>query len=275
MLIEFRLEISKLLRKPRTYIGPVALCALVVIALIAVKYGNEFRGIENRLAQDFILAGSFRNAAFLTRFMLFEFVVYMLLPVFVCIVFGDLVASEVADGTLRMLLCRPITRFKLLTSKYFVGAIYACALTYGMGLFAYLLGSIFLGRGSLINLADGIWVLPERIALLRLAVTYGLTALGMIAIGSIAFAISTFLSHPNGAVAGALGFVIGSGIIGQLDFFRSLKPYLLTSYLEVGRFVVGKPDIILLVKSVGVMLIYSIVAFVVGALIFEKKDVLS
>lgn len=275
MPIEFRLEISKLLRKPRTYIGPVAISALVVIALVAVKYGNEFRGIESRLAEDFILAGSFRNAAFLTRFMLLEFVVYMLLPVFVCIVFGDLVASEVADGTLRMLLCRPITRFRLLTSKYFVGAIYACVLTYGMGLLAYLLGFVFLGRGSLVNLADGIWVLPERIALLRLAVTYGLTALGMIAIGSIAFAISTFLSNSNGAVAGALGFVIGSGIIGQLDFFKWLKPYLLTSYLEVGGFIVGKPDIVLFVKSVGVMLVYSIVAFVVGALIFQKRDVLS
>ena len=275
MLTELRLEIKKLLHKPRTYIGPVGTTVLVIITLLAVKYGNEFSTIEARLAQDFIMVGSLRNASFLASLMLTEFIVYMLLPIFVCTVFGDLVASEVADGTLRMLLCRPITRLRLLMSKYGTGILYTLMLTYGMGIFAYLLGLLFLGRGSLINLADGIWILPERMALIRLATAYGLTTLGMIAIGSIAFAISTFLSNSNGAVAGAVSFVIGCKAIEQFDFFRWLKPYLLTSYLEPRRILVSRLDTAFICKSVEVMLAYSAIAIVVGMIIFHERDIMS
>jgi len=275
MLIELRLELMKLLRKPRTYLGPAGMVLLIALGLVAMKFGNEFQYMYERLARDFIISGSFVNAAFLARFMLLEFVVFMFLPLSACLVFGDLIASEAADGTLRALLCRPVTRTSVAVSKYIVGALYVFALTLGTGVAAYLVGTTFLSRGSLLTFYEGIWILPERTAIVRLALTYGLVAFGMLAVGSMAFAISTFLSNSNGAVAGAMGVVIISGIVEQIEYFARLRPYLLTPYLEVERYFTGTLDLHMLIKSVLVMLAYSAVGLIVGLAIFRRRDVLS
>lgn len=274
MLTALRLEVFKLIRKPRTYIGPAALAGLTGIILVSMVYGSDFRHIQDRLESEFFLTGSIENAAFMTCMML-ELVSFVLLPLFACMVFGDLLASEAADGTLRMMLCRPITRFKVVVSKYIVGAAYTLALTVGMGVFSYLVGLIFLGRGSLVSVNGGIWILPERMAMMRLLLAYGLAAVGMVAIGSMAFAISTLLSNSNGAIVGAMGLVICSTIIGQIQYFDNIKPYLLTTYLHVGQFIVGKPDMALYHKSLYVMAAYAVVSLAVGLVIFSRKDVLS
>ena len=275
MLTELRLELFKLLRKPRTYIGPASMAALTTLVLIGMKYGNEFRYMHHRLERDFYVAGTMVNAAFLAR-SLMEVIVYTFLPLFACMVCGDLIASEAADGTLRMLLCRPITRFRVFGSKYAVAVAYALALTFGTGIAAYLAGVAFLGRGSLVVFTDGIWILPERLALQRIALAYAVAAVGMVAIGSIAFAISTFLSNSNGAIAGAMGFLFGSAVIGQIGYFAKLKPYLLTTHLEVWRdLFAGNVNVPDLTHSLGVMMIYSAVAFLIGAVIFQRRDVLS
>lgn len=275
MLTELQLEVFKLLRKPRTYIGPVAMCLLTVLMLVGMKYGHEFNYMRDRLERDFYVAGSFVNAAFLTRFLL-EGIAYTFLPLFACMVCGDLVASEAADGTLRTLLCRPITRLGILVSKYIVGIIYVLALTFGTGLAAYLVGAAVLGRGSLVVLSGGIWILPEHAAVLRLAAAYALVAAGMIAVGSIAFAVSTFLNNSNGAIAGAMGFLYGSAIIGEIEYFTKLKPYLMTTQLDIWRrFFTDRLDASGFVQSVGVMLIYSAAALLIGTVIFQRRDILS
>lgn len=275
MLIELQLELLKLVRKPRTYIGPAAMGILTGLILVGMKYGHQFDYMRDRLEHDFYIAGSFVNAAFLTRFLL-EGIVFTFLPLFACMVCGDIVASEAADGTLRTLLCRPVTRLGILGAKYIVAVIYVLALVFGTGLVAYLLGAAVLGRGSLVILSQGVWVLPEHTAILRLAAAYALVAAGMVAVGSIAFAVSTFLSNSNGAIVSAMGFLYGSAIIGEIEFFARLKPYLLTTHLDIWRrFFTDTLDVSKLAQSVGVMLIYSAAAFLAGAIIFQRRDVLS
>ncbi len=275
MLTNLRLELLKVLRKPRTYIGPVAMGLLIIAMLVGMKHGHQFDYIRRRLEQEFIVSGSFVNAAFLVRYLL-EGIVYTFLPLFACIVCGDVVAAEAADGTLRTLLCRPVTRLGVAVSKYVVAVTYALALALGTGLVAYLAGSAYLGRGSLVVLSRGLWIFPEHAAILRLAAAYALVAAGMAAVGSIAFAVSTFLSNSNGAVAGAMGFLYGSAVVGEIEYFAVLKPYLLTTYLEQWRgFFTGTIDAHLLAKCVGVMVIYSAVALAVGLVIFHRRDVLS
>lgn len=276
MLAELQIELMKLLKKPRTYVGPVAMTCLVVLIMIAMKYGHDFRHMEERLTQDFMISGSFVNAVFLTRYVLLPPVLLMFLPLFSCMVFGDLLASEASEGTLRTLLCRPVTRLGVAMSKYWMGILYTVVLTFGMGAVAYILGSIFLGHGSLLSFTNGLWIIPERTAVIRLTEVYGLVALGMIATGSIAFAISTFLSNSNGAVASAVGIMIISSIIGEIDYFSALKPYLLPTYLlSLDRLFMDHLDLKLYIKSAEVMLAYAVVSLILGLVIFHKRDVLS
>ena len=275
MLINLRLELLKVMRKSRTYIGPAALSLLIIAMLVGMKHGHEFHYMKRRLEQDFIVAGSFVNAAFLVRFLL-EGIVYTFLPLFACMVCGDLIASEAADGTLRTLLCRPVTRLKVAVSKYAVAIMYVLGLTFGTGLLAYVSGWAYLGRGSLVVLHQGVWIFPEHDAILKLLSAYALVACGMVAVGSIAFAISTFLSNSNGAIAAAMGLLYGSAVIGEIEYFAKIKPYLLTTQLEMWRdFFTGTPDAHSLAKAVGILAAYSIVSLVIGLVIFNRRDVLS
>ena len=275
MLVSLRLELLKVMRKSRTYIGPAALSLLIIAMLVGMKHGHEFQYMRRRLEQDFIVAGSFVNAAFLVRFLL-EGITYTFLPLFACMVCGDLLASEAADGTLRTLLCRPVTRMRVAISKYAVAIMYVLGLTFGTGLFAYLMGWGYLGRGSLVVLQRGVWIYPEHDAILKLLAAYALVACGMVALGSIAFAISTFLSNSNGAIAAAMGLLYGSAVIGEIQYFAKIKPYLLTTQLEMWRdFFTGVPDAHALTKAVGIMAAYSAISLIVGLVIFNRRDVLS
>lgn len=272
------IEMSKLMRKSRTYIGPVAMALLISAVLVGLKHGGQFKFMQERLEQEFLVTGSFINAAFLTTYLL-QGIVFTFLPLFTCMVCGDLIASETAEGTLRTMLCRPVTRLGVLMSKYVIGLFYVLLLVFGTGAFAYITGLIFLGHGSLINMdrsQGGIWIIPEGEAIHKLLIAYGLIASGMLAIGSISFAISTFLSNSNGAIAAAMGVMYGSAVIGEIDYFAKLKPYLLTTYMESWRqLFAGSPNTHEVTHAVLGLLVYSVVSLVLGGVVFCRRDVLS
>ncbi len=275
MLTKTRIELMKLSHKPRTYVGFIGMAGMIIIMLIAVKYGDPFLPIHEDLSRDFILSGSFVNAVFLTRYLL-EGIVYTFLPLFACLVCGDLIPSEAADGTLRTVLCRPISKLGWAISKYVVGAIYIFALTMFSVVMAYLIGWAFLGRGSLLVFDRGIWIFPEGSAILRLLATYGLVAVATLAVGSLSFVISTFLSDANAAIIGGMTVLYTSAILQEIEYFKFLKPYLLTTYFSSWRKLFVDPiDASIILKSLGVLLIYSAVCFIVGLIIFQRRDVLS
>lgn len=274
-MTEFRLEMLKIRKKLRTYIGPAGMLLLIVAVLLGMKYGGEFKHVQRELEKDFIVVGSYVNAAFMTRLLL-DVVTFTFLPLFACMVFGDLLASESADGTVRSILTRPVSRRRIVAAKYAAGVVYTVLLTFGTGVVSYLLGWMVLGHGSLVTLNDGIYIFNEGDAVARLARAYALLALSMIAVGSIAFAISSFLSNSNGAIGGAVGFLIGTSIISQFEFFAWAKPYLFVTYMNsYTSLFKGTVDLALLWKGIGVTAAYSAVLAVISLIVFRRKDVLS
>ena len=59
--------------------------------------------------------------------------VALLMPLYAALVGGDMVAKEAEDGTLRMILSRPISRFRLLFVKWLAGVIFAALLVVVLG----------------------------------------------------------------------------------------------------------------------------------------------
>jgi len=275
VLTKLEIELLKLWRKPRTYLGFAGMAAIVGLVLMAMKLGDPFSHMQARLAQDFIVVGSFVNAPFLTRHLL-DGIVYTFLPLFACLVCGDLIVSEAADGTLRAVLCRPVSRTSVVVSKYAAGALYVLALVFGTGMLAYVAGWAFLGRGSLVELSRGVWVFPEGAAILRLLAAYGLVAASMLAVGSIALAISTFLSNSNGSIIGAMVVMYSSAIVGEIEYFARVKPYLFTTYMDEWRHLFVDPiDTGVVLKCVAVMAAYAAVSLAIGLVVFCRRDVLS
>ena len=79
--------------------------------------------MERMLAGNGYMAQEFVSALTVALVMLIPQVL-LLMPLYAALVGGDLVAKEAEDGTLRMILSRPVSRFNLLLVKWAAGAIF-------------------------------------------------------------------------------------------------------------------------------------------------------
>ena len=123
--LQLRNELWKLLGKKRTYIGSGAFFLAQGIGILLFQFGQ---GPYRELVRDIEHCG-FAADHFVTNLTVASFllvpIVYFLLPLYVSLVGGDMVAKEAEDGTLRMILCRPISRLRLLLLKWLAGAVFS------------------------------------------------------------------------------------------------------------------------------------------------------
>ena len=88
--------------------------------------------MERMLAGNGYLAQEYVSALTVAVIMLIPQIL-LLMPLYAALVGGDLVAKEVEDGTLRMILSRPISRFRLLLVKWVAGVIFSAVLVLVLG----------------------------------------------------------------------------------------------------------------------------------------------
>ena len=84
------------------------------------------------LAGNGYLAQEYVSALTVAVIMLIPQII-LLMPLYAALVGGDLVAKEAEDGTLRMILSRPISRFRLLLVKWLAGVIFRGVLVLVLG----------------------------------------------------------------------------------------------------------------------------------------------
>src|SRR5438034_265990 len=115
-----RNELWKLFGKKRTYIGFGAFVLAQNAMLLLFRFGRVQGDLVRLLDGNGYMAQEYVSALTVAIFMLFPQIV-LLMPLYAALVGGDLVAKETEDGTLRMILSRPISRFRLLTVKWIAG----------------------------------------------------------------------------------------------------------------------------------------------------------
>src|SRR5215831_4079690 len=130
-----RNELWKLFGKKRTYIGFGAFVLAQNAMLLAFRFTHWQRNMEQVLAGNGYLARDYVSTLTVAVVMLIPQIL-LLMPLYAALVGGDLVAKEAEDGTLRMILSRPISRFNLLLSKWLSGLIFAAVLVVSLGAMA-------------------------------------------------------------------------------------------------------------------------------------------
>src|SRR5690348_1171147 len=123
---QLRNELWKLFGKKRTYIGFGAFLVFQNGVLLGLRFSHWRQDVERLLEGNGYLAEQYISTLTVAVVMLIPQVL-LLMPLYTALVGGDLVAKEAEDGTLRMILSRPISRFRLLLVKWLAGAIF-CAL---------------------------------------------------------------------------------------------------------------------------------------------------
>src|SRR6185503_17304374 len=134
-LAQLKNELWKLFGKKRTYIGFGAFILVQSAMLLMFKYTRWQGQFERMLSGNGYLASEYISALTVAVIMLMPQIL-LLMPLYVTLVGGDLVAKEAEDGTLRMILSRPISRVRLLLVKWLAGIIFSAVLVLVLGIIA-------------------------------------------------------------------------------------------------------------------------------------------
>lgn len=273
-LLQLRHELWKLFGKKRTYLGFGMFLLAQAVILLVFRFSRASRGMGDVLENNGYDVADFLSpltAAAFTNLWL----AYLLLPLYGTLVGGDLVAKEAEDGTLRMILARPISRLRLLALKWSAGALFSLVLTVAMGLTGLSLGLLFFPWGGLFVFVPGelFGVFPAAEGVGRYAAAHGLMAVKATTVMGLAFFFGCFPVKPAAATILALSFIFLNFILMNIPWFADLKPWFLTYHLNLWQQVYVQPiPWPRLGESLSLLAGFNATFFALGAAAFGVRD---
>lgn len=279
MFTLIQIELYKVFKKWRTYIGFIAVGLLVMLIQVAMIFEGQhtISHITRSLQDTFLFTGNLLNGYFISYLILNAIAVHI--PFLITLVAGDLLAGEATAGTYRIILTRPITRFKFITAKFLAGAIYSSLLILFLAIVSLVAGMMIFGTGELIVMSnEGITLFAKNDILWRFLLAYCYAALGMTVVCSLAFLFSSLVENAIGPIISTMTVIIVFLIISNIniEFFQVVKPYLFTTYiLDWREFFKNTLDIPVIMKAVSILFIHIIILFTLTAYLFKRKDILS
>ena len=295
-LTVLRTELYKIFRKPRTYIGFVAIAVIVLLIQLAMKADGPtwiklmFSGMSDMFE---IQDGNIMNGYFVCFLVLNTLLIQV--PLLVALVTGDSVAGEANMGTLRLLLTKPISRTNILLAKFSAGLVYTMLLLIWMAFLSLFLSMWVFGTNDLLvnksytiiqfyvdNQGDDVFW--------RYLCAFALAFLALASVAALSFMLSVFAENSIGPIVSTMSIIIVCTIISTMDlpFFTRINPYLFTTYMtawkgffnmkidDTGSAIRGSVySIPALVRAAGILIGHIGLFFGVALYAFRKKDILS
>lgn len=275
--LHLRNELWKLFGKKRTYIGFGAFLLAQNAMLLAFKFTRWQSEMERLLEGNGYLALEYVSALTVALIMLIPQIA-LLMPLYTALVGGDLVAKEVEDGTLRMILSRPISRFRLLLVKWLAGGIFSAALVVMLGVTAPGFARLwFPWQGMFVFIPGQIFnVLSPADGLRFYAFSHLFMTLNACTVLGIALMFSSFNIKPAAATILALSLLFANLVMEGIPFFERYHQYLLTFHFHAWRLVFSQPmPWAQIAQSVCVLLAVNLTTFLIAAAAFQARDIKS
>jgi ABC-2 type transport system permease protein len=272
-LVQLRNELWKMFGKKRTYIGFGVFFFAQVAMLLLFRFGRVQEGLSRQLSGNGYFPSDYISALTVSLFMLIPQAA-LLMPLYVTLVGGDIVAKESEDGTLRMILSRPISRFRLLLVKWAAGIIFGGVLVLTLAIIALGFASLlFPWKGMFVMLPRSFSVLSAGEGAARFAFSQLFLAANAGAVLSVAFMFSCFNMKPAAATILAISFLLVSFVMENIPFFDRYDNWFLTHHFGCWRLIfltpIPWPQIL---QSEIILTAISMTAFAVGALGFQLRD---
>lgn len=210
----------------------------------------------------------------------------LFLPLMVMVVVADLVSSEASGGTIKLLLTRPVKRWKILLSKYIAMLLSVSFIVLSLVFLSYLIsGAVFGYSGWNLPLLTGFAVHGEELDTTNvhllsqwkyLLIELGLAWFVAIVVGTLTFMLSV-LMRSTAAVMGVMLAALISGAIlsNMVSSWKSAK-YLFMVNLRLTDYISGTAppiDGMTLGFSMSVLAVWGIAALFISFLVFTKRDV--
>jgi len=276
-LAQLRNELWKLFGKKRTYIGFGAFLLAQTLMLLAFKYTRWQGDFEKLLNGNGYLASEFISVLTVSVLMLIPQIM-LLMPLYATLVGGDLVAKEAEDGTLRMILSRPISRVRLLFVKWSAGIIFAMALVLALGLTAMGFASLLFPWKGMFVFSPGqaFSVLTAHEGLVRFVFSLLFMAVNASVMVSVAFMCSCCNMKPAAATILALSFLFVSMVMENIPFFDRYENWFITHHFKCWLLIFRDPaPWSQICQSEIILFAVCATAFILGVMAFQVRDIKS
>jgi len=273
-----RIELFKIFTRTRSYIGFAAVILIILIAQSAMLWEGQSMHdfLTQNLSDVFYMQGNLVNG-YLMTYLVLNFL-WVHIPLLIVIVTGDLFSGESHGGTFRLILSRPVKRSRLVAAKFIAAYTYTLVLMIIFGIVSLGLGLILFGKGDLMVIFNTINILPEHDILWRFIASFVFGFIGMITVASMSLLFSSMANNSLGPILSTMAIIILFTMITSFDigFFRVIKKFLLTNYLDSWQeFFSFDPDIRVILKDGLILLFHSFAFFIATLLYFNRKDILT
>lgn len=199
----------------------------------------------------------------------------MFITLFTVIVAATIVSSEFSTGTIKMLLTRPVSRAKILTSKLLTAFLFGLLLIVVDLIVSYVVGLVVFGTGSGITLSFVDGVVVEE------SVWGNLSYLLLLSFGD--FIMSTLFAFLIGSVFRSSSLAIGltmfisfmgGMIVGFFSKYEFVK-YIWLTHSDLTQYTYDNPmiDGITMPLSLSVLAVYAVIFLIISYVSFMKRDV--
>jgi ABC-2 type transport system permease protein len=272
MIELLRFECVKLIHRRRSFLSIGLMLVLVCLIFWGLKSegNNALAFIFQSLDKNFEVQGTILNG-YLASFLILN-TLWIHIPILITIVTGDLFSSELENGTIRILMTRPISRSHVALSKHFTAIIFVFFFILCYGIISIIPALFLFGKGDLIVAFNGLQIIDEYQLPLRFLGAFGFAFLAMTTLAILSVTVSFFVKKSLVSILITLGFIIISTLLQTLSgsLFTGWEFFLITYHFSQWQlFFYTDIDYGAIANSTIWLLSFSIVCIVISIIRFK------
>ncbi|TWT07814.1 ABC transporter permease [Planococcus sp. CPCC 101016] len=200
------------------------------------------------------------------------------ISLFTIIVAAGIISSEFKWGTIKLLLIRPISRTKILLSKYLSVLIFAFTLLVFLLASSWLVGAVLFGLNGLnpMVVQDLMPGYVQNDVIGEIVKSYGFSLVTLVMMATFAFMISAIFRSSGMAIGLAIFLMMaGNAIVAFLSQYAWSK-YILFANTNLAQYTNGMEPVIpgmSMTFSIIVLLVYFVIFIAASWAAFTKRDV--
>lgn len=274
-LLQLWSELLKMFARKRTYLGFAVFLGAEILVLVLWQLPKSQQHMRHLIEQTGAIFEQYFSGITLATIMV-SITIPLLGAVFLALVGGDLVAKEVEDGTMRMTLCRPVTRVRVLLLKYLAAVIYTFVLVAFIGGTALTAALLVRGQGGLFVMIpeEKLLVLYDfQPGLMRFAGMLPCFALSMLTVSTLSFLFSCMNIKPAAATISAVSIYLVDWILHFVPYFEVYRPYLMATHVGSWSNVFRSPiPWQQMIEDYAYLLGLDATLLVIAIVIFQQRD---
>ncbi|MFD2411298.1 ABC transporter permease [Paenibacillus rhizoplanae] len=214
--------------------------------------------------------------------------VSLFIPLLIMAVASDLVSGERTTGTIKMLLTRPVRRWKVLFSKMAALLMFVSLIVLSVFVISYLISGLAFGyKGFNVPVFTGFQLNGDTVDMSKvhaveqwkyLLMQGGLIWYVSIVVALLAFMVSVLVRSTAASIVVMMAALIAGTILTNMASAWTAAKYLFMVNMELTTYLAGTPAPIegmTLGFSMAVLGIWGLVAVIISFAVFTKRDILN